>query len=790
MKKHIALVFGMLAVPAFAEVAPVYYDDIYEYSDNGVVGVEEQRGIVYEETQPAAPENVTPAANVNVKPNPRANITRVANRSGANAAPTGRASTPSPSRAITARATVAPGRNEASAPSAQRNAATNAPNVARAGAAPLYNPTSAARIGVRAPVAYAAGSRISTARNASVTGGTTASEPIATGPTMEEIAQLTDFCKAQYFQCMDGFCDILDDNQGRCSCSANITKYAKSEKALKDATEELQNIAMKIQYIGLTKDEVISLFSNTEAEAAMAGRTDTTQLRQDLNKVQKMVLDIKTTNSFVSESVLGLDFSQLMDFNLVDNFDLSTLFTGGSSVSNQRGAELYKTASARCRSSVLEGCRKQGIDINLIANAYDLEIDRQCIIYERSLEDANTNMRRTVRNATNVLQKARLVVAQNRNTYDARGCINALDACMQNDFVCGTDFEGCMDPTGKFIVNGQIVIGSQPGVFNPTPTSKVTGLYAAWNFGGGQSFAWSQNTTGVTGSLSELVKTITSWNKQSGNDMLSFLLYKIGYHTDNDGKNYGMCMSVLNKCQDVTYTGSGGKYKIDNDIVREFLTRSMQLIKARQDALISSHAESCMSDVTSCLISNRAIMGSQIDGAYAGSIPSSSFNACKPTITTCASVLGLIEEHGIDKGINMLVRDAVCFSNAELTVKPTGDRSCGCDLSTHKACATGAMAGFCIPNTDDCQSGCSAGKNLCTEGPSAGQCVMGVITDTNCPCSSGQSRCTNGPDIGMCRPGLSETGCACPTGKVRCPIGSDFPGSCITGTIELNCYNP
>ena len=33
MKRLIAVLSGLLVLPAFAEVAPIYYDDVIEYSD-------------------------------------------------------------------------------------------------------------------------------------------------------------------------------------------------------------------------------------------------------------------------------------------------------------------------------------------------------------------------------------------------------------------------------------------------------------------------------------------------------------------------------------------------------------------------------------------------------------------------------------------------------------------------------------------------------------------------------------------------------------------------------------
>ncbi|MEE1030470.1 MAG: hypothetical protein UIC65_05610, partial [Alphaproteobacteria bacterium] len=308
------------------------------------------------------------------------------------------------------------------------------------------------------------------------------------------------------------------------------------------------------------------------------------------------------------------------------------------SISNQRGEQLYKTAVARCKASVLNTCQAQGVDVAVITNSYDLEIDKQCIAYERALTDSNENMNRTVRNAKVVLQKARLMVAQQKNAYDLRGCVNALDSCMQDDFVCGTDYENCLDPTGKYIVNGEVVIGSAPGYFiNDTepdsfdkaaPLQHTTGLYDTWNYANtsGKN-AWYTAKEGEPTSLAEYIKNSIekkAVKEMVDNNLVRYLQYKIGYIEDN--KAYGMCSSVLNKCQNYTYDGKDFKY--DNAVVREYLQRTLTQIKVAHDEIISGYAENCISDVTSCLSSNNSPN------------PNYAINACKAQIVTCMSVNG------------------------------------------------------------------------------------------------------------------------------------------------------
>ncbi len=535
---------------------------------------------------------------------------------------------------------------QSSSPSVTARAAANASIVQTDTVnKPLYT----GRVSTRSSAVRA---RIPTITSVGATSATVAESAEAATQSMDELAQITDFCKAQYTQCMDNFCNVLDDNQGRCSCSKNIKNYAKTEEALKEATEALQDVAQQIQYIGLTSDEIETLFSQTEAELQMQKSSDNSQLKHDLDKIKNLIVEVKSGTATSTETGLSFDLSGLLDFSIDSTgFDLSALFgnqTNTSSISNQRGEQLYKTATSRCKAAVLTDCQAQGVDISIITNSYDLEIDKQCIAYERSLTDTNEEMNQTVRNAKSVLQRARLLVAQQKNAYDLRGCINALDSCMQDEFVCGSDYENCLDPTGKYIVNGEIVVGSTPGQaisesMSGGYTYNTTNLYATWNYNkinqgvctDSSCNAW--NDTSTKGTLSDYINATVGNTPVTvpSDNMSKFLQYKIGYYDNSENKNHGMCMSVLNKCQDITYTGEINKktYNPANNVIKEYLQRTLTQIKVMQDEIVADYAENCISDVSACLAQNNY----DDDNATRINI---AINACKQQIVTCMSVNG------------------------------------------------------------------------------------------------------------------------------------------------------
>ena len=495
---------------------------------------------------------------------------------------------------------------------------------------------------------------------------------------MSSLADLTSRCREQYNACMDNFCNVLDEKQARCSCNKNIKNYEKTETALKSATEELQEVAQKIQYIGLTEKEITTLFTETAAENAMQTNSDTTKLRNDLDRIKSLIVGVKSgsASAVTDNSGISLDLSNLLSFNIDSTgFDITSLFsttgTNTSPIMNQRGEALYKSAAARCKSSVLNTCSSYGVDIAAIINSYDVNIDKDCVAYERYLKDSNEQMVSTIRNAKTVLQKARLMVAQQKNQYDMRGCISALDSCMQDDYVCGTDYEECLDPSGRYIVNGEIVVGSEPGVSGGTYSGgKATGgLYTTWNVGNDNMWAPSSTYT-ISKYISDDGRlSLANAQNSTSEDMLVYLQNKIGYHAD-DGKNYGMCMSVLNKCQKETY--ENGQYNPKNSVIASYMLRALRQIKSSQDKLLQNYAHNCLADVQSCLTQN----GNTYFGGQAGSSTPSdiAIKACLPVIKTCRSVTLGISTDNIDvdnleniyawlnAGIGTEYTDEVCSS--------------------------------------------------------------------------------------------------------------------------------
>ncbi len=439
---------------------------------------------------------------------------------------------------------------------------------------------------------------------------------------LEQTASLNKSCQDQYNECMDQFCAVVDANQKRCSCSANLSNYIKTEQAVKSANTELNEVAQRIRYVGLSADEIRAIMEETEAEEVLASTKDNSENRSLLEEIEEMIRDPATsTTSYVDSGSSGLDMD--LDFSSEDADVFSLDFLGGDSsgsMANLRGSELYKAAKKRCN-TVLKQCKEAGATSTQITGNYDLAIDKDCIAYEQGLTKMNETLVSNVRSANRMLQKARLAVLQNKNQYDAKGCIAALDTCMTDEMVCGENYFKCIDPTKKYIdENGQVVLGQ--------------------NISNILEFMKNYNNAAITQEFLtdayDMTISETECNNSMGNNgacIVKYLLTKIG--TKSRVADEGLCRAVLDKCQRYTYDTSEN-YKPYNDVVINYIQRAMTNIRAAQQNIIYEYASTCMQDVAECYNQQLTQVNSWAASASPESVMAVMRGACRNVALTCA----------------------------------------------------------------------------------------------------------------------------------------------------------
>ena len=440
-------------------------------------------------------------------------------------------------------------------------------------------------------------------------------------------------CSASYFDCLDQFCNVLDANQKQCSCSSHLSDYKRVEDSLKKANSELNNVAQQIRYVGLSADEVRSIMKETEAETVLSSTKDTTQSRNMLEQIED-IIESPTSNSFTSSSSSSGNLDFELDFSGdASSFDLDSMLGNNTSFANMRGTDLYNAAKKKC-SSILSRCTNKKADQNIISGQYDVEIDKACIAYEAGLQKASDGVKTNIKTATQMLQKARLAVLNDQNTYDAKGCVSALDACMRDDMVCGDKYYKCLDPTKTAIdESGEVIAGGD--------LVRITAMMKDYT-----------NAEVSDTILDASTASACSTNKTDGTCIIYYLLSRIG-KMDESTKHVtsGFCRPVLEKCQRYTYD-SNKKYNEKNTIVKSYLQRTMTQIKASQANIIVEHASECITDVSTCYNSQITQVNSYSSGLTLSpsTVKPILMGACRNVALSCAyAVFSDPSDNGADK---------------------------------------------------------------------------------------------------------------------------------------------
>lgn len=540
---------------------------------------------------------------------------------------------------------------------------------------------------------------------------------------LEKTADLNNTCQQQYNECMDQFCAVVDANQKRCSCSANLSRYVKAQEAVEQANTELNDVAQRIRYVGLSADEIRAIMSETEAEEAMTKNKDTSENRSLLDDIADMIKDPSSKSSSTTDtsSILDLDFDFSESSDEIFGLGISL---GGSSndIAKKRGKNLYNEAAKRCK-SVLTSCKEAGGTESQITGNYDLAIDKDCIAYQAGLDKLNKTLVSNVHSANLMLQKARLAVLQNKNQYDIRGCIGALEKCMLDDMVCGEGYLKCLDPTKKYIdENGEVVLGQK--------ITDITG------------FMTEYDNSNIDRDFVRNSPSSCSDSSDDGGCIVNYLMTKIG--TGSTVKDGGLCRAVLDKCQDYTYTTNNNTstYKPYNDVVVNYIQRAMVNIKAAQSKIISDYASSCLSDMSDCYNQQITQINSLTDVANLNNVIGVMRGACYNVAFTCgyavlANENGIDDDNVVEKISEVFYQSLLCPTNSTYNTDGAGtgvtvdeNRTINGHVNTHCQCNPGYSVwnGACYIMCPALQYRNTAG--VCATCPTGKSAINGDYDDT------------------------------------------------------------
>ncbi len=250
-------------------------------------------------------------------------------------------------------------------------------------------------------------------------------------------------CQDAYFACMDQFCAQADDRYRRCACSAKLDVVKARERALDNASVQLQDFKnLNIESILKTPAEVKAMLSASEGELKLAKKRDTSASMKKLTAISDVLTN--TRNNAMST---GGQLDIAGDIKQIWN---TTDLISGVNIANLTGESLYNAVHAQCAELVANQCPSQST-LDMVVSAYGMYIENDCTIILATLDKQATNANAAIRETNREMMTARLENYDSHNSATINECVANVRADLTTDTACGTDFVHCLDITGLYL---------------------------------------------------------------------------------------------------------------------------------------------------------------------------------------------------------------------------------------------------------------------------------------------------------------------------------------------------
>lgn len=256
-------------------------------------------------------------------------------------------------------------------------------------------------------------------------------------------------CKNTYFECMDQFCRLKNDDYRRCSCNDRVFQLSESRKTLTNAGEQLTIFTENLDVVGMTAGEATSMRNASAGENALTNDTSASKAL-----LQAIMNSIRGTDSNVSGR-----YSDLNSINI--SFDTTNTFgstDSGQLIATYNGAALYSAVYPQCRNAVRNDCNTASLQ--RAVTAYLMAIEQDCNTVQTAIETTQKNLKSAIREGSAMLDLARIENRKKHNSSDITTCINDIEAAILSEEVCGANYHKCLD-NGEFIdiATGKPIIG-------------------------------------------------------------------------------------------------------------------------------------------------------------------------------------------------------------------------------------------------------------------------------------------------------------------------------------------
>lgn len=246
-------------------------------------------------------------------------------------------------------------------------------------------------------------------------------------------------CKSAYFNCMDQFCQLKNDDYRRCSCSNRVYDLTEIRNTMQSASDQLTVFTENLDVVGMTAAQASAMKTASEGENALT--SDSSASKQLLQAIMNSIRgeDASVGGKYSSLNSITLSFDTANAFGTMD---------AGQIIATYNGENLYNAVYPQCRAAVRADCTDA--QLQRAITAYLMAIEQDCNSVSSAIEAQQKQMKSAVRESSALLDLARVENRQNHNTYDLAACVANIEAAILSEEVCGAGYHKCLD-NGEFI---------------------------------------------------------------------------------------------------------------------------------------------------------------------------------------------------------------------------------------------------------------------------------------------------------------------------------------------------
>lgn len=246
-------------------------------------------------------------------------------------------------------------------------------------------------------------------------------------------------CKTAFFNCMDQFCQLKNDNFRRCSCSERVFDFQDVSENYQTVSTKLSEFNENLDVVGMTKEQATAIKTASAGEDALT--EDKSASKQLLQAIMNSIKGEDSTVGGKYRDLNSIDLSS--DFTNAFNIDDSAQL-----IASYNGTTLYKAVYPKCRNAVKDDCNSASLQRAI--NAYLMAIEQDCNTVEAALKKQQKTLKAATHESSAMLDLARVENRQKHNSADVATCLTNVETAIQNEEVCGANYHKCLD-YGQFI---------------------------------------------------------------------------------------------------------------------------------------------------------------------------------------------------------------------------------------------------------------------------------------------------------------------------------------------------